>query len=533
MENWSDRFNMLRRTVVCPILVLVLFLQLYFVVSLGSESTIKTVVSCVVLFVVFCALYAWFTMRRDESSNRQENGSARADEGTQNRSERQNAFQPLRVRPSTPTSEAQRLGATSSTPRRPFDFSLHHEPVSNYKTQAQNQLPTSLIEDEWSGSRPRQSVIRSIESELDDSNEFLSFDQNSVGQGISNRFDELGYNSNDQTQSQPHGVPSHSGVANESRHVRFQSAPYEPTEKMSASSRPHTTHHETTSISTPSVCVVRDLIKSPPVYSQHMNIENWWRRIKLYVENNNVPLKEVRTLLLYYMDDDCSAMAECNLPRQVVGLEELGHEVIKLFGRLDRNLVDSLGEFYSRRQKPGEDVRTYMTELWKLAKEASRGCYWEPRNFDETVRERFVNGIANETVMMYVVQKGPSTSREALAMACEATSKISRKRTEMESISMPSFQSTMLGDSTFNTSTFDSKQPLNYSLDGSRGALLNQFNGSTSGVGQNSFRHSRLSQATLTLHQPNRIKTRVRTDTYHNKLSVITARRLAISCLTV
>jgi hypothetical protein len=299
------------------------------------------------------------------------------DEGTQNLNERQNVFQPLRVRPSTPESETAWQGATSPIPQRPFDFSLHYKPVSSYKTQAQNQLPSSppkpLIEDEWSSIRPRRSVFKSIESELDDSNDFLSLGRNGAGQGSSNQFDEFGYSSNNQTQYQPHGVHSNIGATNAIKHVRFQDAGAEPTERESTSSRPHTIHNETTSISTPSVCVVRDLIKSPPVYSQHMNIDNWWRRFKLYVENTNVPLKEVRTLLFYYMDDDCSAMAECNFPRQVEGLEALGHEVIKLFGRLDRNLVDSLGEFYSRRQKPGEDVPTYMTELWKLEKRGREG----------------------------------------------------------------------------------------------------------------------------------------------------------------
>jgi hypothetical protein len=220
----------------------------------------------------------------------------------------------------------------------------------------------------------------------------------------------------------------------------------------------------------------KEIIKTPPsTFTRASNFENWWRRFKLYVESNHVQATELRRVVLYYMDDECMTMADCNLSSTFRNIEELGDELRSLFGKLDKVMINKLAEFYSRKQKQGEDIRAYMTALWMLAREAFDDHYWIPENFDSTVRERFIYGLLDSQIMMHLSEKHPSNCKEALNMACKMLSKLNgttvntTKLERSQDVSMSKCVTAMnnltLQDSqTSNTDFFTPPQPVASSL---------------------------------------------------------------------
>ena len=67
---------------------------------------------------------------------------------------------------------------------------------------------------------------------------------------------------------------------------------------------------------------------------------------------------------------------------------------------------------HQRQQKAGESVITYMAALRCLAKECNYGAF-----FEETIRDKFVCGLANEGIKMKLLQENNLT----LPKVCEIT----------------------------------------------------------------------------------------------------------------
>jgi hypothetical protein len=474
MENVAQKPKMLKLAILGLGLFLIIFLQFFYIATSGNDLFRLVTVVVIVLYVgcvlVYCYWNSWTEKSRAKREAEREREIARSRLREQFGRERSPSRE--RTRYTTPTSEMlkveekkpqfESLFETPSTPKWPEEPMMASSALQkNRSILKPNVDPNEELESiDWRGvkrkgpemfeemdyeaepTRKTQSSGEGVSLKLlpTDASSMSMLNAPSLPAGMSSSLVHSLRSSpaNAYSMSVPSApsLPSSQTVlTNVPKHVHFQGAtPTTTVLNGSANSKSQALASDSQTANS-SVRVVRELIKSPTTYSRSLNIENWWRRFRLYVENNNVPLNELRTLLLYYLDDDCSAMAECNLPDCILSLDALEREVLRLFGKLESNAFDHLGRFYNRRQQPGEDVRSYMTELWKLARESARVCDWTQDNMDSSVRDRFIQGLDSETVMMYLLQKHPRTSREALWMACDVVSQLSLTKPKADGVS--------------------------------------------------------------------------------------------------
>jgi hypothetical protein len=103
----------------------------------------------------------------------------------------------------------------------------------------------------------------------------------------------------------------------------------------------------------------------PPLYTKGQNIDVWWKRFAQIIEENAMPEKDMHRVLMRLLSDECMDMVEYNVPEEA-DAARLRKFVFELFRADDPRFVDREDELFGQKQKPDEDVRKFLTELWKL-----------------------------------------------------------------------------------------------------------------------------------------------------------------------
>jgi len=177
---------------------------------------------------------------------------------------------------------------------------------------------------------------------------------------------------------------------------------------------------------------IKDSVFKPAQFNRRTDLETWWKRFELYISSTKVSFPNLRNTLLVFLDDDCMAMFDYCTPIAPMGMTDLFKHMKKIFGKTEPANIDAKGIFYTRVQMPGEDVRAFFTDLWKLAKGAFKTDA-TVFNVDGMVNERFINGLNDPYLIMQLTSnKVLGTSFEALEATVELVNKLESWKTNSQ-----------------------------------------------------------------------------------------------------
>ena len=134
-------------------------------------------------------------------------------------------------------------------------------------------------------------------------------------------------------------------------------------------------------------------------------------------------------------------------PMAPMGVTDLYKHMKNVFGKTEPVSIDAKGIFYTRVQMPGEDVRAFFTDLWKLAKSAFKTDA-TVINVDGMVKDRFINGLNDPYLIMQLTSNKVfmGTSFEALEATVELFNKLESWKTNSQLAMTPSlFQKKQFG----------------------------------------------------------------------------------------
>jgi hypothetical protein len=197
--------------------------------------------------------------------------------------------------------------------------------------------------------------------------------------------------------------------------------------------------------------------QKPPVYTKNQNIETWWKRFMLFVDDNQILESDLRRVLMHFMDDECMEKIEVNVP-VYIDKDNLRRIVCNLFKATQPQYVKAMSTLYARTQKPGEDAKTFMNELWQLTKTA----FGTDRQhiYDSQVLQIFIAGLRNRDVRLFVRQHNPEMTSEALRIAVEAEGWAEEEPDKDKQIAKqePSNNATIVSAPIVNTSIMSTQQ---------------------------------------------------------------------------
>ena len=133
---------------------------------------------------------------------------------------------------------------------------------------------------------------------------------------------------------------------------------------------------------------IKNSVLKPSIYRLGMCIRLWWDRFAVYVEANRFPPHD--WVNKSFLDDDCLLMAKYALMDKYNDLEQLRKRVMKLFAEFPGELQTLRSRFYARQQLENENLRVFMTKLWRMAEEAFLGK--AQHVIDGVVRDQFIFG---------------------------------------------------------------------------------------------------------------------------------------------
>lgn len=144
--------------------------------------------------------------------------------------------------------------------------------------------------------------------------------------------------------------------------------------------------------------------------------EFWFKRFRLYVENNGIaPHKQLSTLLSF-MDNNAMSLVENSVSQNTYDLDQLESQFITLFDDKCQTFTDKQAAFYNRKQLVHEGITTYHSELIKLCKSAW-GCYTATEVLEDAVKGVFLDGLFDEQVKRAVKLSQPNNLFEAVGEA--------------------------------------------------------------------------------------------------------------------
>ena len=164
---------------------------------------------------------------------------------------------------------------------------------------------------------------------------------------------------------------------------------------------------------------VKNSVLKPCIYRKSMCIRLWWERFAVYVEANKFARSDLVNIFKSFLDDECLLMAKYGI-NDIDDLETLRRRVMKLFDTFSGEVQIWRSRFYSRIQLPDEDLRVFMTQLWRTAEEAFVGKSRSVR--DGAVRDQFVFGLSNKFIKHELKQLSIGrvlTAEEVLDYACQ------------------------------------------------------------------------------------------------------------------
>ena len=163
----------------------------------------------------------------------------------------------------------------------------------------------------------------------------------------------------------------------------------------------------------------KESVNKPAMFKKGMDIRKWWERFSLFVEDVKVEEEDIFRVLKSFLDDECLDMVKWNFPSRVQSMKQIEKLLFKLFDVYKGEMCDLRSKFYTRVQQPNEDLRVFMTSLWKLADEAFFLEVNGRDNYDFMVMEKFIHGLRNQTIKENLRLYKPGSSQEALNKACD------------------------------------------------------------------------------------------------------------------
>ncbi|RNA10050.1 hypothetical protein BpHYR1_040338 [Brachionus plicatilis] len=191
---------------------------------------------------------------------------------------------------------------------------------------------------------------------------------------------------------------------------------------------------------------IKDSVFKPAQFNRRTDLETWWKRFELYISSTKVSSANLRNTLLVFLDDDCMAMFDYCIPITPMGMTDLFQHMKRIFGKTEPVNIDAKGIFYTRVQKPNEDVRAFFTSLWKLAKSAFKTDA-TVFNVDGMVKVRFINGLNDPYLIMQLTSNKmfTKTSFEALEATLELVNRLESWKTNSQVVMSPMTQRKQVG----------------------------------------------------------------------------------------
>ncbi len=156
-----------------------------------------------------------------------------------------------------------------------------------------------------------------------------------------------------------------------------------------------------------------------PHYKSGADIDIFINRYEQFCNTQKIAEDEKAGYLLNALDDTTFTV----IIRELSELERNNYEKLKehLLRRLD--IIREKGQrrllLRQARRKPGQDLQAFYTDLLSLAAKAYPGPHTteQAQITDEAIMDQFICGCEDEKIRIFLLDKNPKSSREALSLA--------------------------------------------------------------------------------------------------------------------
>ena len=156
-----------------------------------------------------------------------------------------------------------------------------------------------------------------------------------------------------------------------------------------------------------------------PHYKAGADIDIFINRYEQFCKTQNISEDDKADYLLNALDDTTFTV----IIRELSELERNNYEKLKehLLRRLD--IIREKGQrrllLRQARRKPGQDLQAFYTDLLSLAAKAYPGPHTaeQAQITDEAIMDQFICGCEDEKIRIFLLDKNPKSSREALSLA--------------------------------------------------------------------------------------------------------------------
>ena len=156
-----------------------------------------------------------------------------------------------------------------------------------------------------------------------------------------------------------------------------------------------------------------------PHYKAGADIDIFINRYEQFCKTQNISEEEKAGYLLNALDDTTFTV----IIRELSEVERNNYEKLKehLMRRLD--IIRENGQrrllLRQARRKPGQDLQSFYTDLLSLAAKAYPGPHTPEYSkiTDEAIMDQFICGCEDEKIRIFLLDKNPKSSREALSLA--------------------------------------------------------------------------------------------------------------------
>ena len=226
---------------------------------------------------------------------------------------------------------------------------------------------------------------------------------------------------------------------------------------------------------------LKSVANRPNEYTMKTDIKLWWPKFELYVQLSGLDDADIKNVLRSFMNDECLNLLDHSLPNYARNMDDFKRIMIKIFDT-PKEMSSLRTAFYSRQQRSGESIRTFMTILWGLAREAFTFDVEDKHRYESLVTQQFIHGLKNPHIKSNLRISKPDTTNEAVDRACELAVDFPD---ELESKNNSSFSDSILSPSksvSFNSQTslvsenYQSFRPQMMSQSANYGTPHNNFN---------------------------------------------------------
>ena len=156
-----------------------------------------------------------------------------------------------------------------------------------------------------------------------------------------------------------------------------------------------------------------------PMYKTGNDIETFVNRFEQFCQAQTVPPAQKANLILNALDDTTFTV----VTRELTETERNNYNTVKehLLKRFD--ILKEKGQrrllLRQARTKPGQDLQSFYTEILTLAAKAYPGPHTAEQALitDEAIMDQLICGCEDEKMRLFLLDKSPKSSREALSLA--------------------------------------------------------------------------------------------------------------------